>query len=215
MTTTATPTGLIAILRGLTPDEALAVGRALHGAGIRTLEVPLNSPDPYRSIQLLRDTLPSCTVGAGTVLTTAEVRQSHAAGALIIVTPNTDADKVVAETIRLGMRGYPGAATPSEALTAIAAGAQAVKVFPAVQVGQAGMKAWTAVLPASVELIPVGGVKVGDFLGGFCGRMATGLGVGSALYQPGDSPDMLAARARAVHSAWQSASRSPHPRSSS
>jgi 2-dehydro-3-deoxyphosphogalactonate aldolase len=213
MTTTATPTGLIAILRGLTPDEAPAVGRALHDAGIRTLEVPLNSPDPYRSIQLLRDTLPSCTVGAGTVLTTAEVRQSHAAGARIIVSPNTDAG-VVAETIRLGMRGYPGAATPSEALTAIAAGAQAVKVFPAVQVGQAGMKAWTAVLPASVELIPVGGVKVGDFPG-WIAAGATGLGVGSALYQPGDSPDMLAVRARAVHSAWQSASRSPHPRSSS
>lgn len=213
MTTTATPTGLIAILRGLTPDEAPAVGRALHDAGIRTLEVPLNSPDPYRSIQLLRDTLPSCTVGAGTVLTTAEVRQSHAAGARIIVSPNTDAG-VVAETIRLGMRGYPGAATPSEALTAIAAGAQAVKVFPAVQVGQAGMKAWTAVLPASVELIPVGGVKVGDFPGWIVAG-ATGLGVGSALYQPGDSPDMLAVRARAVHSAWQSASRSPHPRSSS
>src|ERR1700733_5004983 len=94
------PTGLIAILRGLTPDEAPAVGRAVRDAGIGILEVPLNSPDPYRSIRLLREALPGCTVGAGTVLTVAEVRQAHAAGAQIIVSPNTDTS-VISETTRL------------------------------------------------------------------------------------------------------------------
>ena len=213
MTAASGPTGLIAILRGLTPDEAPAVGRAVYDAGIGTLEVPLNSPDPYRSIRLLREVLPSCTVGAGTVLTTAEVRQSHAAGAQIIVSPNTDTS-VIAETIRLGMRGYPGAATPSEAFTAIAAGTRAVKVFPAAQVGPAGMKAWTAVLPIGVELIPVGGVDTISFPA-WIKAGATGFGVGSALYRPGMSPSVVADRARALQSAWQAASmsliRGAHP----
>ena len=204
MTSAAIPTGLIAILRGLIPDDALAVGRAVRDAGIGILEVPLNSPDPYRSIRLLRDGLPGCTVGAGTVLTTAQVGDAHTAGAQMIVSPNTDPG-VIAETVRRGMRGYPGAATPSEAFTAVAAGASAVKVFPAVQVGPAGMKAWTAVLPAGVELIPVGGVDAGDFAT-WVAAGATGFGVGSALYQPGAAPADVAARARILHSAWQAAS---------
>jgi 2-dehydro-3-deoxyphosphogalactonate aldolase len=204
MTSAAIPTGLIAILRGLCPDDALAVGRAVRNAGIGMLEVPLNSPDPYRSIRLLRDGLPGCTVGAGTVLTTAEVGDAHAAGAQMVVSPNTDRD-VVAETVRLGMRSYPGAATPSEAFTAVAAGADAVKVFPAIQVGPAGMKAWTAVLPAAVELIPVGGVEAGDFPA-WVAAGATGFGVGTALYQPGAAAADVAARARMLHSAWQAAS---------
>src|ERR1700760_3200004 len=122
MSSTAAPAGLIAILRGITPDEAPAVGRVLRDAGFTILEVPLNSPDPYHSIQLLRDTLPGCTVGAGTVLTSEEVADAHAAGAQIIVSPNTD-PAVISATVRHGMRSYPGAASPSEAFTAIAAGA--------------------------------------------------------------------------------------------
>jgi 2-dehydro-3-deoxyphosphogalactonate aldolase len=214
MTTPAPPpTGLIAILRGLTPDEAPAAGAALRDAGIRILEVPLNSPEPYRSIRLLRDTVsPRCLVGAGTVLTAAEVRTARAAGAELIVSPNTNA-AVVTETVRLRMRSFPGAATPSEALSAIAAGARAVKVFPAAQVSPAGLKAWTAVLPAGFELIPVGGISGPDFPS-WAAAGATGFGIGSALYTPGTPVPVLITRARALLSAWQSASEQITPRSS-
>jgi 2-dehydro-3-deoxyphosphogalactonate aldolase len=206
MICTAVPTGLIAILRGIKPDEAPAVGSVVRDAGFGILEVPLNSPDPYHSIQLLRDALPGCTVGAGTVLTAAEVADAHAAGAQIIVSPNTD-PTVISETVRRGMRGYPGAATPSEALAAIAAGASAVKVFPAIQVGPAGMKAWTDVLPARVELVPVGGLNAGDFRT-WIAAGATGFGIGSALYRAGTPVSVVATRARELQSAWQEASAS-------
>ena len=156
------PTGLIAILRGLTPAEAVAIGRAVSDAGIGVLEVPLNSPDPCQSISLLRKALPGCLVGAGTVLTTAQVEEAHAAGAQLVVSPNTDVS-VITETVRRGLGSYPGAATPSEAFAALSAGARAVKVFPAVQVGPAAMKAWTDVLPAWAELIPVGGIDASSF----------------------------------------------------
>jgi 2-dehydro-3-deoxyphosphogalactonate aldolase len=213
MTSIPPPTGLVAILRGLTPEEAPAVGLAIRDAGIRTLEVPLNSPSPSRSIRLLREVVgPRCVVGAGTVLTAAEVRAAHAAGAQIIVSPNTDAT-VVTETVRLGMRGFPGAATPSEAFAAIAAGSRAVKVFPAAQVGPAGMTAWTAVLPAGIELIPVGGISAPDFPV-WVAAGATGFGIGSALYTPGTPASVLITRARALLSAWQSASEQITPRSS-
>jgi 2-dehydro-3-deoxyphosphogalactonate aldolase len=202
LTTTFTPTGVIAILRGLTPNEAAAIGRAVHGAGVTVLEVPLNSPDPYQSIGLLRDELPGCLVGAGTVLTAAQVRDAHAAGAQLIVSPNTDAG-VIAETVRRELASYPGAATPSEAFSALSAGARAVKVFPAVQVGQAGLKAWTDVLPPWAELIPVGGVDAASFAD-WAAAGATGFGIGSALYQPGRAPAEVAGRARAIQSAWLS-----------
>jgi 2-dehydro-3-deoxyphosphogalactonate aldolase len=203
MTTGFSPTGLIAILRGLTPDEAVAVGRAVAEAGIGILEVPLNSPDPGQSISLLREALPGCLVGAGTVLTTAQVEEAHAAGAQLVVSPNTDAG-VIAETVGRGMRSCPGAATPSEAFAALAAGARAVKVFPAVQVGPAGMKAWTDVLPAWAELIPVGGID-GSSFPAWTAAGATGFGVGSALYRAGLPPADVADRARALQSAWEQA----------
>lgn len=206
MTTGFRPAGLIAILRGLTPDEAVAVGRAVSEAGIGILEVPLNSPDPGESIRLLRAALPGCLVGAGTVLTTAQVAEAHAAGAQLVVSPNTDAG-VIAETVRRGLRSYPGAATPSEAFAALSAGARAVKVFPAVQVGPAGMKAWTDVLPAWAELIPVGGVDAGSFPA-WTAAGATGFGIGSALYRPGMRPADVAGRARALQAAWEQASTS-------
>jgi len=203
MGTGFTPTGLIAILRGLTPDEAVAIGHAVADAGIGVLEVPLNSPDPCRSISLLRKALPGCLVGAGTVLTTAQVEAAHAAGAQLVVSPNTDAD-VIAETVRRGLRSFPGVATPSEAFAALSAGARAVKVFPAVQVGPAAMKAWTDVLPAWAELIPVGGVDGGSFPA-WIAAGATGFGVGSALYRPGMLPADVADRARGLQSAWERA----------
>ena len=206
LTTASGPTGLIAILRGLTPDEAAAVGQAVHAAGISVLEVPLNSPEPLRSVSLLREALPGCLIGAGTVLTAAEARDARAAGAQFIVSPNTDA-RVITETVRLGLRSYPGAATPSEAFAALSAGARAVKVFPAVQVGLAGMKAWTDVLPAWAELIPVGGVDA-DSLPAWVAAGASGCGIGSALYRPGRTPAEVADRARVLQAAWQQATTS-------
>ena len=197
------PTGLIAILRGLTPAEAVAIGRAVADAGIGVLEVPLNSPDPCQSISLLRKALPGCLVGAGTVLTTAQVEEAHAAGAQLVVSPNTDVS-VIAETVRRGLGSYPGAATPSEAFAALSAGARAVKVFPAVQVGPAAMKAWTDVLPAWAELIPVGGID-GSSFPAWTAAGATGFGVGSALYRAGLPPADVADRARALQSAWERA----------
>jgi 2-dehydro-3-deoxyphosphogalactonate aldolase len=197
------PTGLIAILRGLTPAEAVAIGRAVADAGIGVLEVPLNSPDPCRSISLLREALPGCLVGAGTVLTTAQVEEAHAAGAQLVVSPNTDVS-VISETVRRGLGSYPGAATPSEAFAAMAAGARAVKVFPAIQVGPAAMKAWTDVLPAWAELIPVGGIDASSFPA-WTAAGATGFGIGSALYRAGRPPADVADRARALQSAWEQA----------
>ena len=198
------PTGLIAILRGLTDAEAPGVGRCLYDAGFRVLEVPLNSPEPLRTISTLRTTLPAdCLVGAGTVLTVDQVGHCHEAGAQLIVSPNTNPD-VIRATVRLELQSFPGAATPSEAFTAIAAGARHVKVFPANQVGIAGLKAWTAVIPREISLIPVGGVDRVDF-GAWLGAGATGFGIGSALYTPGISVEILRQRAVSLCTAWGSA----------
>lgn len=199
--TTVQP-GLIAILRGLTTAEANDVGHCLYDAGFRSLEVPLNSPDPLRTIAALRDTLPAdCVVGAGTVLTVDEVRQCHAAGAQIIVSPNTN-PAVIAETVRLGMASFPGAATPSDAFAAIEAGAENVKIFPAEQVGRGGLKAWTAVLPSRIALLPVGGVDASN-LGAWVAAGATGFGIGSSLYAPGIGVEDLRRRADALIVAWK------------
>jgi len=169
------PATLIAILRGLTESDAAAVGRCLYEAGLRTVEVPLNSPEPLRTITTLRALLPDdCLVGAGTVLTAEQVRLCHDAGAQIIVSPNTDTG-VITETLELGMQSLPGTATPSEAFRAIGAGATRIKIFPAAQVGFDGLKAWTAVVPREIGLIPVGGVdrsNIGAWLA--AGGSATG-----------------------------------------
>lgn len=198
--TTNSPAALIAILRGLTEAAAVDVSRCLYNAGFRSLEVPLNSPDPLRTIRTLRDALPTdCTVGAGTVLTVDQVGRCHEAGAQLIVSPNTN-PAVITETVRLGMRSFPGAATPSEAFAALGAGARDVKIFPADQVGIAGLRAWTAVLPHDVGLIPVGGVDA-DNIGAWLRAGATGFGIGSSLYTPGVSIDELRRRATAITTA--------------
>lgn len=197
-------TVLIAILRGLTNAEATGIGQCLYDAGFRSLEVPLNSPDPLRSISILQAFLPDdCVVGAGTVITVDQVRRCHEAGAQIIVAPNTNA-AVIAETVRLGMGSFPGAATPSEAFAAIGAGAGSVKVFPAEQVGTAGLKAWTAVLPNEIGLIPVGGVDATN-IGAWLRAGATGFGIGSALFKPGIALDELRQRAVAMTASLQAA----------
>lgn len=190
--TASTP--LIAILRGLTKDEAGRIGQCLYDAGFRSMEVPLNSPDPLRTMSTLRGALPAdCIVGAGTVTTVDQVRLCCDAGAQIIVSPNTNV-AVIAETVHLGMGSYPGAATPSEAFTAVGAGAGSVKIFPAEQVGFAGLKAWTAVLPKGIGLIPVGGVDASN-IETWLNAGATGFGIGSALFKPGIAVEDLHQRA--------------------
>jgi 2-dehydro-3-deoxyphosphogalactonate aldolase len=185
---------LIAILRGLTNAEAVDVGQCLYDAGFRWLEVPLNSDEPLGTIATLRTALPAdCTIGAGTVITAEQVRECYQAGAQIIVSPNTNPD-VIAQTVRLGMVSIPGAATPSEAFAAIGAGAKFVKIFPAEEVGTAGLKAWTAVIPKEVGLIPVGGIDPSN-IGAWLKAGATGFGIGSALFKPGITVDELHRRA--------------------
>lgn len=188
-------TGLVAILRGISPDEVVAVGRTLVEEGIDAIEVPLNSPDPFRSIERLAaavgDVVP---VGAGTVLTVEEVGRARAAGARLIVSPNAD-PTVIAATVEHGLRSYPGVATPTEAFAAFAAGARSLKLFPAHAVGIAGLRAWRSVLPADVELLPVGGVDATN-LGDWLRAGADGAGLGSCLYRPGDPADLVRERAR-------------------
>lgn len=192
---------LIAILRGVTDQEAVDVGRCLYDAGFRALEIPLNSPDPLRSIEAFRAAVPDdCAVGAGTVLTVEQVRQCREAGAEMIISPNTD-PAVIRETVRLGMESFPGAATPTEAFAALAAGARSIKIFPADQVGTAGLRAWTAVIPRGTGLLPVGGVDASN-LAAWRAAGATGFGIGSSLYRAGIEIDELRRRAAGILAAW-------------
>ncbi|HPH14646.1 MAG TPA: 2-dehydro-3-deoxy-6-phosphogalactonate aldolase [Burkholderiaceae bacterium] len=176
---------LVAILRGLTPAEAPAIGEALTGAGFRLLEVPLNSPQPLVSIALLAKSYPTALVGAGTVLTAAQVREVHAAGGQLVVSPNFNAE-VVKEAVRLGMICLPGIATPTEAFGALAAGAHGLKLFPAEMASPAVVKAMKAVLPTGTLMLPVGGIAPGN-MADWCAAGADGFGIGSALYKPGKS----------------------------
>ncbi|MEV0948559.1 2-dehydro-3-deoxy-6-phosphogalactonate aldolase [Rhodococcus sp. NPDC049939] len=195
------PTGLIAILRGITPQEIVSVGSALAEAGFAAVEVPLNSPEPFESIERLAKSVGDvCVVGAGTVLSVDDVIRSEAAGSRIIVSPNTDADVIRAAVAR-NLRPYPGAMTPTEAFRAIAAGARNIKLFPADAVGTAGMKAWQAVLPAEVELLPVGGVNRTN-LAAWVAAGAGGAGLGSCLYRPGDGADIVRGRAVELIDIW-------------
>lgn len=195
-------TGLVAILRGITPDEAVAVGEALVDAGFAGIEVPLNSPDPFASVTLLADAFGDrVLVGAGTVLAADDVRRAADAGARIIVSPNADPE-VIATTVGLGLRSYPGVATPTEAFTALGAGARSLKLFPSSAVGISGMKAWRAVLPPDVELLPVGGVEASN-LAEWAAAGAGGAGLGSCLYRPGDSAEQVRRSAEELVRAWK------------
>ena len=177
---------LVAILRGVTPDEAEAVGDAIREGGIRIIEVPLNSPDPLASIERLAKKFgDSMLVGAGTVLTVEQVAQVRDAGGRIIVSPDTNAE-VVAASAQAGLVSSPGYFTPSEALAAIRAGATALKLFPAEGASPSVLKAHLAVLPREVPLMIVGGIKP-DTMGPWLDAGATGFGLGSGLYKPGQS----------------------------
>ena len=186
---------LVAILRGVRPDEILDIGLALFEAGFRIIEVPLNSPDPLRSIEMLSARLgDQALVGAGTVLQPTEVASVRDAGGRIIVSPSTDA-AVIEATVAAGLLSTPGYFTPSEAFTALAAGAHALKLFPAEAAAPAVVKAQRAVLPKHVPLLIVGGVKP-DAVGTWFGAGADGFGLGSALYRPGQTAEQVGAQAR-------------------
>ncbi|MBU2408483.1 MAG: 2-dehydro-3-deoxy-6-phosphogalactonate aldolase, partial [Gammaproteobacteria bacterium] len=174
---------LVAILRGLRPDEAADIGDAIIASGIRLLEVPLNSPQPLDSIATLRQRFPDALVGAGTVLDAQQVRAVHEAGGELVVAPNFDAE-VVREAVRLGMVCLPGVLTPTEAFGALAAGATGLKLFPAELASPAAVKALLAVLPPGTHLMPVGGVTP-QGMAAWRAAGATGFGIGSALYKPG------------------------------
>ena len=196
--------GLIAILRGLRPDEARDIGLALHGAGIRLIEVPLNSPDPLQSIRILREALPDDTlVGAGTVLQPEACAQIAAAGGQLVVMPHSD-PAVIRAAKSLGLACAPGVATPTEAFAALAAGADVLKMFPAETLGPMGLKAWRAVLTPPVAIVPVGGITP-DALAPYLAAGASGFGLGSALYRAGDDAATVAQRATAFVRAWQQA----------
>jgi 2-dehydro-3-deoxyphosphogalactonate aldolase len=196
---------LIAILRGLQPIEADAIGDVLVEAGFRLIEVPLNSPQPLDSIARLRKRLPQAVVGAGTVLTPAEARDVAAAGGELVVAPNFERE-VVVETVRLGMASLPGIMTPTEAFAALAAGAHGLKLFPAEMASPAVVKAMLAVLPKGTPMIPVGGIAA-DNLAGWHAAGAAGFGLGSSLYKPGDDAAAVRAQAAKIVSAFESIER--------
>lgn len=192
---------LIAILRGLKPDEAVEVGEAIVAAGFRCLEVPLNSPEPLESIRRLRQALDGrALVGAGTVLSVAAAREVADAGGQLVISPNTNVE-VIAETKTLGLLSLPGFFTPSEAFAALDAGADALKLFPAEIAGPKGLKAVRAVLPAETRIYPVGGVDP-DSMAGWRSAGASGFGIGSGVFKPGQSAEIVGAQSASFVTAW-------------
>ncbi|MDG4884807.1 2-dehydro-3-deoxy-6-phosphogalactonate aldolase [Mesorhizobium sp. WSM4884] len=196
--------GLVAILRGLKPGEAVAIGKAVHDAGIEAIEVPLNSPEPFVSIASIVEALPkTALVGAGTVLTAADVDALYKAGGRLLVSPNIDAE-VMGRAMHHGMVTMPGVFTPTEAFQAIRLGASALKFFPASALGASGIAAVRAVLPATTPIGAVGGVSDKDFAGYKTVGVSV-FGLGSSLYKPGAGVEDVAQRARAAVAAWDEA----------
>lgn len=191
---------LVAILRGLTPADAPAIGDALVSTGWKLIEVPLNSPEPLRSIAALANAHPGALVGAGTVLTVQQVRDVHAAGGELVVSPNFNAD-VVREAVSLGMVCLPGVGTATEAFAALDAGAAGLKLFPAEMIPPAAVKALRAVLPPRALLLPVGGVTPAN-MAAYRAAGADGFGIGSALYKPGMPAAEVQRNARDFMAAW-------------
>jgi len=188
---------LIAILRGIQPHEAAAIAEVLEAAGIAIVEVPLNSPDPLASIATLaRDFGDRLLIGAGTVMTPAQVADIALAGGRLIVTPHADPAITHAAKVH-GLIAVPGFFTPAEAFTMLAAGADALKLFPAEAASPAVLRALRAVLPADTAVLPVGGIDAGN-IPAWRAAGAAGFGIGSAIYKPGDTAATVAAKARAL-----------------
>ena len=193
---------LVAILRGLDPKDAAAVGRVLFDAGWRLLEVPLNRPGALDAIRVLVDMAPpDAIVGGGTMLSVADVDAVAQAGGRLFVAPNCN-PAAIAHARAAGMLCAPGVATPTEAFAALDAGAHALKLFPAESIGPGGLKAMKSVLPAGTPLWPVGGVAPAQ-IAAWKAAGATGAGIGGQLFTPGVTPDDLAARAAAFAQAWR------------
>jgi 2-dehydro-3-deoxyphosphogalactonate aldolase len=193
---------LIAILRGLTPAEAPAIGQALVDSGFAIIEVPLNSPEPLKSITALTQQFPQTLIGAGTVLNAQQVKDVHAAGGRLVVAPNFN-PSVVAQALALNMVVLPGVATPTEAFAALDAGAHGLKLFPAEMISPATVKALRAVLPKAAALMPVGGITP-DNMAVYRAAGATGFGLGSALYAPGRSAEQVRLAAQNFVTAFRS-----------
>ena len=188
---------LIAILRGVHPHEVGAIAAALDAAGIAIVEVPLNSPDPLASIATLaRDFGARLLIGAGTVMTEAQVAAIAHAGGKLIVTPHADPTLTRAAKTH-GLLAVPGFFTPAEAFAMLAAGADALKLFPAEAASPAVLRALRAVLPTNTAVLPVGGIDAGS-IPAWRAAGSAGFGIGSAIYKPGDTADIVAAKARAL-----------------
>ena len=196
--------GIIAILRGVTPDEVSAVSQTLYDAGIRVVEVPLNSPEPFRSIEMLSKAFAGkMIVGAGTVLSVQDVNVLKAHGGQISVSPDCN-EAVIARAKDLGLEPLPGVFTPTEAFAAIRAGAKHLKLFPAEVASPQTIKAWKAVLPKHVRIYAVGGVTP-DNMGDWLSAGASGFGIGSSLYKQGMSMAKISESAHSLVSAWKRA----------
>ena len=195
---------VVAILRGVRPEQVVAIGEALYKAGIGIIEVPLNSPEPMESIKSLADALGDrCVIGAGTVLTEADAEGVAAAGGQIAVSPNTD-PAVITRSLALGMVPMPGWATVTEALIAYQAGARYLKLFPAATYGPEHVNGASAVLPTDCKVLAVGGVGANS-AAAWLSAGVDGFGIGSELYKPGDSAEQVYQRAVAVVAVFKTA----------
>ena len=192
---------IIAILRGVKPAEAVGIAGVVLAAGIDKIEVPLNSPSPFDSINaIVKAYGDQALIGAGTVLTTAQVKQVRSAGGQLVVSPNCD-PAVIAATIAEGMQSWPGVFTPSEALAALQAGATGLKLFPGDMAGPRGLQAMRAILPLGTQVYAVGGAAPDNF-SKWIEAGADGFGIGSAIYKPGDTAETVAAKAQAIVAAF-------------